>query len=291
MTDTQPLDLDLDHARQLTAGYVLGDLSRSEDLELQQAWSDYPTLRREARQLQEVLELLPYALPEVAPPAHLRATILRVLEEDSTIPAEEEALGTVRQSSSELRSVSPRSSLPLTSPRTSPPRPLAYSQPMGVPWGKLMAAVAATVALVLGFDNVRLRQSLQLAQTDPQKVASILQQPNTRLVSLTSTSSDSAAAGSVVFVPGQWQEVVLALGDLPPLPPDQVYRLWLTLDNGTTIPCGEFTSSPRLGGVIVTLNPPETPPPGTKAKGLFVTADLSTSPLQPRGPKLLSGQI
>ncbi len=129
--------------------------------------------------------------------------------------------------------------------------------PQGLPsigWGKILAGLAILLALLLGADNFRLRQALSFAQqTEGDRVAAILQRPNSRLVAL----KGKKAAGTLLFTPGKWQEVVVSLGNLPPLPPDQVYRMWLTLANGQTLPCGDFKTDAK-GSVFVKLTPPKT---------------------------------
>ena len=82
------------------------------------------------------------------------------------------------------------------------------------------------------------------------------------------TANDSAAAGTLLFTPGRWQEVIVSFGDLPPLPPDQVYRMWLALENGAIIYCGEFNTESD-GSVFVRFTPPETPPPRREGNRTF----------------------
>lgn len=146
------------------------------------------------------------------------------------------------------------------------------------------------MAIALALDNLRLRQELQFVrQADPERVAAILQRPNSRLAVLRA-SNTSTAAGTLLFTPGKWQEVVLSLQNLPPLPPGEVYRLWLTLNNGQALPCGEFNTNDQKS-VFIKLNPPESPPAGTKTTGMFVTVNTTGSPLEPTGPRIMSGVL
>lgn len=157
-------------------------------------------------------------------------------------------------------------------------------------WLWLLAGFSLLSAALLGFDNLRLRHELKLAQlAPPDRVAMLLQRPNSRLIALRAQEGGNAT-GTLLFTPGKWQEVVVALGDLPPLPTNQVYRLWLTLDNGQTLPCGEFKPNPD-GSVFRQIHPPETPPKGTKAKEIWVTIDDISAPLQPTGKPVLLGTI
>lgn len=156
-------------------------------------------------------------------------------------------------------------------------------------WVKGLAGLGAIALLLLGADNWRLRYQLGLAQqVSPDRVAAILQQPNSRLISL--TGNDSAAAGTLLFTPGRWQEVIVSFGDLPPLPPDQIYRMWLALENGEIIYCGEFNTESD-GSVFVRFTPPETPPQGVKATELFVTIDASAASPDPAGTRVMQGTI
>lgn len=166
------------------------------------------------------------------------------------------------------------------------PDPVAIRQPASFRWQLLAGAVAiATIALTV--DNLRLRNQLA-QQTASERVASILQQPNSRLISL--TGNESAAAGTLLFTPGNWQEVIVSLGDLPPLPPEEIYRMWLTLENGTVIYCGEFNTESD-GSVFVRFTPAETPPQGVKATQLLVTIDDSQTEPDPSRTPVMTGEI
>lgn len=231
--------------RELAAGYVLGDLTVEETTHLQQLIAQNPALLQELHALQASLELLPQALPQVEPPAHLRAAIVAPLA---------------------------------TQPPRSPKR-----------WLKWLVGMLGLAALALALDNLRLRQQLQLAQqVPPNRVAAILQQPNSRLIALTGKTSN--AAGTLLFTPGQWQEVIVSLGNLPALPPEQIYRMWLSLENGEVLYCGEFNTDAD-GAVFVKFRPPKTPPKGVKAKELFVTIDDSRATPNPAGEKVMQGVI
>ena len=148
-------------------------------------------------------------------------------------------------------------------------------------------AVVAIATLALATDNLRLRN--QLAQRiEADRVASILQQPNSRLIAL--QGNESEAAGTLLFTPGNWKEVIVSLGDLPPLPPEEIYRMWLALDNGTVIYCGEFNTEDN-GSVFVRFTPDEAPPKGVKATQLLVTIDGSQTEPDPSRNPVMTGAI
>jgi anti-sigma-K factor RskA len=276
MSNSPSIDEPMDLVEALTAGYVLDDLSPEEAAHFEQLLRHRPELYGNIAFLQETLATVSYDLPQVAPPPRLRNQILAAIQAPEPQVAEAPEVPEVRV------------------PISNPADVIAQVNRRGrMTWGWLAGGVAALVAIALGVDNLRLRQSLQIAEQvnsqQSQSLATILQRPNSKLVSL-KADSNTPGAGTLLFTPGKWQEVVLSLQDLPPLPPAEVYRLWLTLSDGAVLPCGEFTTNPQ-GKVFIKLNPPQTPPKGNKAKGMFVTKAAIGSPLEPTGTKVLSGTI
>jgi hypothetical protein len=121
-----------------------------------------------------------------------------------------------------------------------------------------------------------------------EKVAALLQSNDSRLVAL--IGQENNATGTLLFQKDQWQQVVLSLKDLPPLPSGEVYRLWLSLDTNQTIFCGEFNTNAN-GSIFVNITPPQVPPKGTKTTGIFVTKNPATAPLEPTGTRVAAGTI
>lgn len=203
---------------ELIAGYVLGNLSPEEAEELRLLVAEHPELSKEVHRLQEVLELMPYALPEVAPPQHLREAIL------------EAANVSIKREPTSKRSL--------------------------LPWNKVAGSIAALLVLTLGLDNYLIRQQLSTMQAQVAKardVIAMLQNPNTNLVSLKGMDMASAASGSIVMTPGE-PKVVLILQNLPVLPKGQFYYLWAVV-NGEKVPSGQFNASSQ-GTVLVKLSTP-----------------------------------
>ena len=274
---SQPLS---DGERALAAGYVLGDLNDDEQRQVAVLLKHRPAMRREVKALSVSLRSLPQSLPLVAPPPALEAKILTAYAATQTV---NQTAGNVEEVAIGGGAIAP--SVQSTVPRSS------------ISWSKIIAGIATLAALLLGTSNIRLRH--QLAQlTDPAipedapQVAQILQQPNSRLVSLQGRdeTNTATAGGTLLFTAGDWQEVVVSLNNLPPLPVDQVYRMWLTLDDGNILFCGEFNTQPD-GTVFVRLSPPQTPPQGVKTTGLFITQTASSAPQTPDGIPLMVGEI
>jgi anti-sigma-K factor RskA len=243
-----------DEIKELAAGYVLDELEASEMADFEQQLKTNVALRQEVRELQIALGGLSVDVPHLVPLPHLRTKTLT-------------SLGVVDEQSAQ--SIVPKKK---------------------IDWGKILAIFALLASAALLWDNLRLRQDLSFAQQQTsEKVASLLQRPNSKLVSLTGPASE-AVGGTILFTPGKWQEIVLSAQNLPPLPADQVYRLWLNLNNQQTIYCGEFQTD-RQGRVSRSIQPPQVPPPGTKATGLFVTVERQDAAVSPTGTKVMSGEI
>ncbi|MBV9389610.1 MAG: anti-sigma factor [Chroococcidiopsidaceae cyanobacterium CP_BM_ER_R8_30] len=203
---------------ELMAGYVLGNLSPEEAEELRQLLTAHPELNTEVYRLQEVLELMPYALPEVELPSHLRSAILEVVHG---------------------------------------PIPQAIPKRFALPWSKIAVSFATLLVLILGLDNYRLRQQMSFIQAQAAKqkdVIAMLENPTTHLVSLKGMDSAAAASGSVVMTPGE-PKAILILQNLPVLPKGQFYQLWSVVD-GKKLPSGQFNASAR-NTVLVKLSIPD----------------------------------
>ncbi len=243
----------------LAAGYVLGDLDADEEAQVVQLLKANPAMQEEVDALRISLQLVPHALDKIAPPPQLEGKILAAHTASEISKTDRSSRASVSRS---------------------------------VPWSRLIAILSIPALLLLAFDNLRLRRQFSLAQqnvpeeSEAEEVASILQRPKSRLVALQGEGS----AGTLLFTPGQWEQVVVSIADLPPLPPEQVYRMWLSLDNGQPFLCGEFATD-ETGSVFVTLNPPEGIPEGVKAQEAFVTVAEGSAPLQPTGDRIVVGQI
>lgn len=274
MTPQHPSTPLSEEEQMLAAGYVLGDLSDDEQHQLESLLQERPEMQREIKALGASLRSLPHGLSTVAPPPDLEARILAAYDATLESAAAPEAL---------TLSTAPPSPSPSLNTRPS------------FPWSKIIAGVTTLIALLLAANNAQLR--VQLANTldqesESQRIAEILQRSNSRLVALEGLdeTNTATAGGTLLFTAGQWQEVVVSLSNLPPLPVDQVYRMWLTLENGDVLFCGEFNTNSE-GQVSVRLTPPETPPEGVKTTGLFVTQDASSAPLDPSGLPVMTGEI
>ena len=252
-----------ERSEELMAGYVLGNLSSEEAEELRRVLKENPELATEVVSLQEVLEVIPYALPDIEPPPHLYSAILEAAS---------------------------AASVAVPNPHVSEvPNSLAQEKGKHSPllWSRVLGSIAALLALAFGLDNYRIRQEITTleAQVVRQKdVIAMLQQPNTRLVSLKGMADASAASGSIVITPGE-PKAVLILRNLPVLPKGQFYQLW-SVNNNEKIAWEQFNTNER-GTVFVKLSLPV----NAEVTPLVITVEASPLLKNPTGPMVMTGTL
>lgn len=250
-------------SEELMAGYVLDNLNSSEAEELKRVLKENPELATEVRRLQEVLEVIPYALPDIAPPPHLYSAILEAASAASVAAPNPDVSGSRKSLLQEKLKHSP------------------------LQWSRILGSIAALLALAVGLDNYRVRQQITTleAQVVRQKdVIAMLQQPNTRLVSLKGMADASAASGNIVITPGE-SKAVLILRNLPVLPKGQFYQLWSVVNN-KKIAWEPFNSN-EVGTVFVKLSLPA----NAEVTPLVVTVEASPLLENPAGPMVMTGTL
>jgi anti-sigma-K factor RskA len=268
-----------EYLEDLLAGYVLGNLSPEEAEDLQRILLDRPELVAEAQILQEVLAVLPYALPVMEPSSQLRQNILDALTVNNSLDhALENPLGHDLHQSINHQSIN-QSSL-----RNQIDRP---SWRRSIPWRKVIGGLVALVAVAIAVDSYRLRQQVVAMQrqiSGQRDLLAMLQQPNTRLVSLKGMDQAVTASGNIVMTPGESQ-AVLILQNLTPLPDGQAYQLW-SIVNNQKIPWEQFRVD-KKGTVFVKLALPE----NQAVTRLAITVELSPPPLEPTGPMVMTSDL
>lgn len=234
---------------ELMAGYALDNLSPEETQRLEQLLAENPQLATEVNRLEEVLALLPYALPEVEPPLHLRSTLLQaaVVQTNHRHPLRQLSL---------------------------------------LPWSKIAGSIAALLALVLGLDNYRLRQTLQATQA-------VKGQFETLTYSLEKTKAAEATSAQVVVNPNNL-EAKLTIKNLPPLPPGKVYVLWTVLEQDapyTTDSKGAILTEAFVvdaqGNVSQTFTVPRVYRSRELVSKIAVTVEDAASPQKHKGSPIL----
>jgi anti-sigma factor RsiW len=201
--------------QELLAGYVLGDLTPEEVAQVNQYLSEHPAAEKEVLALQRSLALLPFALPEAAPPENLKLKLLAEIEATATEEASTQATNQVDSHA------------------------IAPQRTWGV--GKVLAGVLALITIALGGYSWQLRQELASMQRDIgayQEAIAMLRQPNNRLLALKGMNESTDATGSFVITPSM-EAAVLTVQNLEQLPPGMVYSMWAYVD-GKKVDCVEF---------------------------------------------------
>ena len=212
---------------ELMAGYVLGDLTDAETVLVEAHLAAHPEQQSEIASLMLPLDLFPLTLPPNNPSLALRQRIVEAANTESAVAS-------------------------------SPAQPPQVNLLAGG-WQKAIAVAGLSLLAGLGWYNFQLHQELAVAKQQllasqsvvrqelaaakqdllaAQSVVSLLQQPNNRLVSLTSAPGKPMGKGSLVMIPDK-STAVLTLQQLAPLPKGQVYRVWAIMGD-EEMACADF---------------------------------------------------
>jgi anti-sigma-K factor RskA len=164
-------------------------------------------------------------------------------------------------------------------------------------WGWLgWAATAAVVifALSLWRENSALRGSLASASSQVAKsvremdelrrIAAPILDPETQRVTLVSMKAPPQPQGKAFYLRNRGSLVFLA-NNMPALPAQKAYELWLIPVSGAPIPAGVF--KPDAHGSASVVNPPL--PAGTEAKAFAITVENEAGAAAPTMPILMMG--
>ena len=161
-------------------------------------------------------------------------------------------------------------------------------------WVLVPAALAlALVSFALSWQNRRIATQLEkqrhVAETlirdreEEEKLVSVLAAADTVTVKL-AASGDVGNASGLVKYNGKLGVMVYS-ADLPALPPDKSYQMWLVPVNGAPISAGIIGPSGHAWGKLWTAEVPA----NTEAKAFAVTIEPVGGVAQPTGPKVLLG--
>lgn len=164
-------------------------------------------------------------------------------------------------------------------------------------WGWLGWAATAAVlifAIALWRENSALRQTVasassQAAQNireleDLRKIAAPILEPAAQQVTLVAAKTPPQPQGKAFYLRNRGSLVFLA-SNLPALPPQKAYELWLIPMSGAPIPAGVFKPDARGSGSIV--NPPL--PPGAEAKAFAITIENEAGSPTPTSAVVMMG--
>jgi anti-sigma-K factor RskA len=162
----------------------------------------------------------------------------------------------------------------------------------------LLVAAAITLAVVsvgLSLENRRITAELDKQRKAAEamirdhdqieKLVTALASPDTITVKLNGPDTTTNSTGVVKYSPKEG--VVLYSADLPALPPDKSYQMWLVPANGAPISAGILGPGGKPWGNLWTAQVPA----NTQPKAFAVTIEPVGGMPQPTGPKVLLGVI
>lgn len=252
--------------------YAVGTLSEDERFALEKHLEMCPSCRRELEVMRGDLAVVAMTTTGPKPPGRSRERLMAAIAKEPRLPAAPVAVG----AKSSAR-----------------PRPAFLS------WGALGWVAAAALVLVaigllrqnsslerdlasvnarLGDQQSKLRQANDILMT--------LIDPEAKKFELVSAGSKPIPRGKAIYQRRNGGLIFLA-SNLPPLPREKIYELWLFPANGgAPIAAGLF--KPDARGSATVVNPPL--PEGVEAKNFAVTLEPeSGSHEAPRGTPVIMG--
>jgi anti-sigma-K factor RskA len=161
-----------------------------------------------------------------------------------------------------------------------------------------LAVVSLVLAIVAGLvtvENRDLKQRLSDLQTTARlfqkeeardrAVLDLLTAPDTLKVTLVSGAARAMPEGKAFYHPQKG--LLFYAADLPALPPNRTYQLWLVPAEGNPISAGVFQVDAHGNGQVLLPNLPS----GVIAKAFAVTVEPAGGVPQPTGTKVLIGAV
>ncbi|MGC2260589.1 MAG: anti-sigma factor [Candidatus Sulfotelmatobacter sp.] len=241
--------------------YALDALSEEERAKLEQHLATCAACRLELEQLRTDTALLAMSAAGPRPPQRARQRLLEAVARE---------------------------------PRTAP---VVQSSARSAWWGWLgWAATAAAIvfALSLWRENTSLHAMLASARSSEaestrqlnelRRIAAPIIEPEAQRVTLVAVKTSPQPQGKAFYLRSRNSLVFLA-SNMPALPPQKAYELWLIPTIGNPIPAGVF--KPDAHGSASVVNPPL--PPGTEAKAFAITVENQAGSEKPTTPILMMG--
>ncbi|MEO5823695.1 MAG: anti-sigma factor [Vicinamibacteraceae bacterium] len=288
---------DREQLRELASLHALGVLSAEERAELTQAMAADADLAAEVRQLEDTAGALGGVVAQVDPPARLRARVLAV----AGIEAEDAA--NAAPGSASVTAIGSRSR---GGDGVAPGRGASHALP-----GWLAAAAALVLASGLGLWALQLRGSLEAMNArvdraeaevvriqrtvdEAQQQTRVLQAHNSVLFAPDTLRVDLAGEGSAptskarAFM-SRHSGLAFAADQLPALPADKVYQLWVVPQGDKPVPINAGLLAPDASGhASLFFDMPANVP---LAAALAVTVEPAGGVPAPTGARVLLGAV
>jgi len=239
---------------------ALGALQGDERVTLERHLAECSSCRRELKWLRGDMALLALSASGPAPPRRSRERLLKAIAKEPRA-----------QKSTERR--------------------------VSVLWTSLPWLAAAALLLVAAFfwqQSDRLAQRVahlqdesaqQKAQLErAREVVSTLTSTDALRVTLVAAQTPPQPQGKAIYVRDRSSLIFLA-SNMPSLPPQKAYELWLIPTNGAPIPAGVF--KPDVRGSAIVIEPPL--PAGVEAKAFAITVEPEQGSSTPTMPIVMMG--
>ena len=274
--------------RDLSGLYALGMLTGEERLEFEAHLESCPSCAAEVREAGEAVDALGVAVPQIEPPASLRARVLASVQRPASGAAADDASGATAGAAA----------VPASHVRA--------SWRWSVPYG--LAAAASIAAVALGLYAMTLRERLAALERELQSAraaqgllqgqlvalradadigrrsAFILAATDLRRVDLGGQPPAADASARAFWSPARG--VDFAGTRLPALPQDRVYQLWMVTESA---PVSVGLLTPDARGLSIAVAP--APAVTGRVVALAVTLEPAGGVPAPTGPKILVGLL
>ena len=274
--------------RDLSGLYALGMLTGEERREFEAHLESCPSCAAEVRQAREAVDALGASVPQVEPPASLRARVLASAERQGNVAAPEEP------------------SVTATASPTIPASRARMSWRQSVPYG--LAAAASLAAVALGMYALTLRERLAVLEGELQSTRAAQRTLQRQLVTLRADADIGRRSAFIlaatdlrrIELGGQapavdasarafWSPargVIFAGTRLPALPQGRVYQLWMVTESA---PVSVGLLTPDAQGKSIAVAP--APAVTGRVVALAVTLEPAGGVPAPTGPKILVGLL
>ena len=179
-----------------------------------------------------------------------------------------------------------------------PRRPAVAASAAGGGWWAWLGWAATVAVLVfaasLWKENSALKSTLASASSvaaengrqleELRKIAAPILEPESQRVTLVAAKAPPQPQGKAFYLRNRNSLVFLA-NNMPALPPQKAYELWLIPVSGNPIPAGVF--KPDSHGSATVVNPPL--PAGAEAKAFAITVENEAGSQAPTSPVLMVG--
>jgi len=243
--------------------HALGSLQGDELAALKKHLAECASCRRELEQLRGDMALMALSAAGPKPPQRARQRLLDAMAREPRKPAA-----------------------------------VAVRRPLWAVAGWICAAALAVIAVLLWRDNSALiqegrkeisewrsltnQQELELAQA--RRVLETLTASNAVHYTLVSAKRPPQPQGKAIYVRDRASLIFLA-SNLPKLPPQKAYEIWLIPTSGAPIPAGVF--KPDAHGSATVINPPLRA--GVEAKAFAMTIEPEQGSSTPTMPIVMMG--